>query len=132
MVHREIATSLSLMFSRLGSAFSAKGRNRFTASRIPGRPKTAKARLDQPSGSPLKFQWVAMVSGRRLYTAAPTMSGIRQTRDVQISIFLFFMFLHSLQALDPEQHFLQHGGVETVIDVVLLPALKDEAGLFQL
>ena len=62
-IQRVIPTRAELMFPLLGSAFSAKYSSRLIPAISAGRPKTAKARLEKPSGSPLTFQCVTIVSG---------------------------------------------------------------------
>ena len=64
-IHSDTAFKAPLMFARLGSAWRTKCSARFSAATIPGRPNTAKARLDQPFGSPFTPQCVTIFSGRR-------------------------------------------------------------------
>ena len=55
-IHSAMSLSAVLMLARLGSAFSPRYMTTFSAATISGRPKTAKARLDQPFTSPCSPQ----------------------------------------------------------------------------
>lgn len=88
------------MLALLGSRFRQAYRNTFSAASRQGRPNTAKGRLDQPSGVPLKSKWVGTRSGRRLYSTNPAIIGSKQMTVVKINrFFSCFMVVRPFQIL---------------------------------